>query len=227
MYFNLSFFLSFQHDFQENLFIAKKNVWNLRCYQMGDLKCWNLEIQCFSIVFWQKKKICKNLGGPPIAKGAQNDWKKPMTPSKTWNLMFHHCVLTVKKISENRGVPDCKGCPEWLKKANDSIKDLKLNVSSLSFDRKKNQRKSGCPLLQRVPRNIEKSQWFSSKSWNLEIQWFIIVGFDRKNSAKIWVPPIAFLMIEKKPMIDIKEEEMENLKGNKKNILAGKMIWLA
>jgi hypothetical protein len=34
-------------------------------------------------------------------------------------------------------------------------------------------------------------------------------------------------MIEKKPMIDIKEEEMENLKGNKKNILAGEMIWLA
>ena len=106
--------------------------------------------------------------------------------------MFHHCVLTGKKNLQKSGwPPHCKGCPEWLKKANDSIKDLKLNVSSLSFDRKKNQRKSGCPLLQRVPRNIEKSQWFSSKSWNLEIQWFIIVGFDRKNSAKIWVPPIA------------------------------------
>ena len=154
-----------------------------------------------------------------------NGWLEVL---KSWDSMFQHCVLTEKKNLQKSGwPPHCKGCPEWLKKANDSFKDLKLNVSSLSFDRKKNQRKSGCPLLQRVPRNIEKSQWFSSKSWNLEIQWFIIVGFDRKNSAKIWVPPIAFLMIEKKPMIDIKEEEMENLKGNKKNILAGKMIWLA
>ena len=165
MYFNLSFFLSFQHDFQENLFIAKKNVWNLRCYQMGDLKCWNLEIQCFSIVFWQKKKICKNLGGPPIAKGAQNDWKKPMTPSKTWNLMFHHCVLTGKKNLQKSGwPPHCKGCPEWLKKANDSIKDLKLNVSSLCFDRKKKSAKIWvAPPLQRVPRMIEKSQWLHQR----------------------------------------------------------------
>ena len=62
-----------------------------------------------------------------------------LTPSKTWNLMFPHCGLTGKK---SRKIPHCTGCPKWLKKASDSIKVLKLNVSPLWFDRKKNLEKS-------------------------------------------------------------------------------------
>ena len=191
MYFNLSFFLSFQHDFQENLFIAKKNVWNLRCYQMGDLKCWNLEIQCFSIVFWQKKKICKNLGGPPIAKGAQNDWKKPMTPSKTWNLMFHHWVLTEKKISENLGAPYCKGCPETLKKANDfhqSLEILKFNGSSLWGLTEKTRRKSGCPPLQRVQWLISKrKKWKQEKHTGRKNDLVGLEILEKVNIVSIWI----------------------------------------
>ena len=65
---------------------------------------------------WQKKNLEKS----PIAKGAQNDWKKPMTPSKTWNLMFHHCALWFDRKKNLEKSPIAKGDQnDWKKPMND------------------------------------------------------------------------------------------------------------
>ena len=168
-----------------------------------------------------------------------NGWLEVL---KSWDSMFQHCVLTEKKNLQKSGwPPHCKGCPEWLKKANDSIKDLKLNVSSLCFDSKKNQRKSGCTPLQRVPRMIEKSQW-SHQSPEIEFFHHCVV-WQEKLSAKIWEPPHC-KNDWKKPMIFIKvlksgfalkmgnnvSEKRKKWKIQKKTrkiTLGGKMSWSA
>ena len=133
---------------------------------------------------WFDRKKSTKIMVTPIAKGAQNDWKQPMISSKSWNYQKadwrwsnrgSQCftiVIWQKKINENHGDSHCKGCPEWLKTANDFIKVLKLPKGWLEVVKQgepmfhhcdlteKNQRKSWWLPLQRVPRMIENSQWF-------------------------------------------------------------------
>jgi hypothetical protein len=87
----------------------------------------------------------------------------------------------------------------------------------------------GAPYCKGCPETLKKANDFHQSLEILKFNGSSLWGLTEKTRRKSGCPPLQTVQgkIEKKPMIDIKEEEMENLKGNKKNILAGKMIWLA
>jgi hypothetical protein len=81
----------------------------------------------------------------------------------------------------------------------------------------------GAPYCKGCPETLKKANDFHQSLEILKFNGSSLWGLTEKTRRKSGCPPL-----QRVPgMIDIKEEEMENLKGNKKNILAGKMIWLA